>query len=416
MHVAVIGAGLAGVSTAYYLYRAGARVTVLDREPGPARETSYANGALLTPSLADPWNAPGVFTDLLRSIGRADAPMLLHLNQIPRLSRWGIRFLRNSTLARFQASYLANVGLAKYSLACLAEIRADAGVDFEFAGRGILKVFEGAAELDRAVRVGHWLKQAGIRHEALDAPALVRMEPMLAEAGERLVGGVFYPDDQVGNARLYCERLVAWLGERGVAFRFSEQALRFEGRKRRLTAVTTPTGELPTDAVVLAAGSYSPVLGKRLKVRVPVVPAKGYSITVPLAGDCPGRPVLDDALHAAVVPLGGNRLRVAGTAEFAGYDVSVQPARIHNLKRLLKRIYPQVDASRADREAWAGLRPMTPDGRPLLGASRWHNLFLNTGHGALGWTLAAASGKVVAELVLGQAPSHDLAAFRADRF
>lgn len=417
MHVLVIGSGLAGVSTAYYLHRGGADVTVLDRSTAPGRETSYANGAMLTPSLADPWNAPGVLRTLMRSFGNDDAPMLLHLGELPRLALWGLRFLRNARRERFEASFLHNVSLARYAQTLLADIRRETGIEFEFRAGGILKVFEDPQALEAAVRVAHWLKQAGIGHRVLDVPALIALEPQIAGAAERLVGAVHYPDDQVGNARLYCETLARWLTEAGVRFRFSEQVLGFQRPAGRLVAVRTARGILQADAVVLAAGCDSPSLARQLGLKVPVVPAKGYSITVSVAdGALPAYPVVDDALHAAVVPLGRNRLRVAGTAEFAGFDRRVRQPRIDNLVRLLNRIYPSVPTEGRPLDAWAGLRPMSPDGRPLLGATRQRNIYLNTGHGALGWTLATASGKVVAEQVLGLSPTHDAAPFAPDRF
>lgn len=421
MHVAVIGCGLAGISTAYFLHRAGASVTVLDRAPAAGREASYANGALLTPSLADPWNAPGALTDLLRSLGRDDAAMLLHLGQVPRLGFWGLRFLLNSRPARFQESFLHNVRLARYSLELLGEIESHTGIGFEHAPSGIVKVFEGEESFRKGVAVAHWLKQAQIRHEVLDRQALLALEPALAPGGERLIGGVLYPDDEVGNARLYCEALTAWLRGEGVNFRFSELVRGFAAGRGGIVSLATARGMLNVDAVVLAAGSYSRPLGRMLGMRLPVVPAKGYSITVPVseadrAGCLPSRPVVDDALHAAVVPLGGDRLRVAGTAEFSGFDLTVRPERIDNLKHLLGRVLPQVTLPAKDPASWAGLRPMTPDGRPVLGGSRVPNLFVNTGHGALGWTLAAGSGKVVADLVMGEGSAHDVAPFLMSRF
>ena len=224
------------------------------------------------------------------------------------------------------------------------------------------------------------------------------------------------PDDEVGDARLFCERLGEWLAAAGVSFRFSDQVLGFDAGGNRLRALVTPTGLLLADAFVLAAGAFSHPLGKRLKLKIPVVPAKGYSITLSAVEAGPKHPVVDDRLHAVIVPLGDQRLRVAGTAEFAGYDLSIRLDRIDNLRRLLKRVYPQIAVDEARLSAWAGLRPMTPDGLPLLGSSKIKNLFVNTGHGALGWTLAAASGKVVAELITGNPPDYDIAPFRLDRF
>lgn len=388
---------------------------MLDRGTAPARETSYANGAMLTPSLADPWNAPGVLRTLIRSLGDDEAPMLLHLSQLPRMGLWGLRFLWNARRDRFEATFLHNVALARHSQVLLATLCDDTGIEFELQAGGILKVFEDPAALEEATRVAHWLKQSGIDHRLLDVPALVALEPQLAAGADRLAGALHFPDDQVGNARLYCEALARWLGKAGVRFRFGEMVLGFQVAAGRLISVRTAREVIRPDALVLAAGSDSALLGRRLGIRVPVVPAKGYSITVPVDGPLPAYPVVDDALHAAVVPLGTNRLRVAGTAEFAGFDRSVRQPRIDNLIRLLARIYPSVPTTGRRLEAWAGLRPMTPDGRPLLGVTRLLNVFLNTGHGALGWTHATASGKVVAERVLGEPPSFDATPFSPDR-
>jgi len=414
MRVVVIGAGLAGVSAAYYLHEAGAEVTVLERQPAPARETSYANGAMLTPSLADPWNSPGVFRQLIGNLGRNDAAMLLRLSQLPKLARWGLAFLRHSRRSRFEATYLANVRLAQHSQALLGELLSSTELDIEFASGGILKIFEDPVALEEAIKVAHWLKQAGVEHRALDANELVQIEPTLGPGAERLAGAVHFPNDQVGNARLYCERLSAWLADRGVTFRYSEQVRGFELRRGRIEAVHTARGAQNADAFVLAAGSFSTGLARQLKLRVPVMPAKGYSITIEDPTVLPKYPLVDDALHAAVVPLGG-RLRVAGTAEFAGFDLGLTEARINNLTRLLGRVYPQLSLEAAALNGWTGLRPMAADGRPLIGQAGPENLFLNTGHGALGWTHANASGQLVAGLVYGLKPSDDIAPFLASR-
>ena len=413
MHVAVIGAGLAGVSVAYYLQQAGAQVTVVDRQPGAAQETSYANGAMLTPSLADPWNSPGVFGQLVRNLGRSDAAMLLRLGAIPGLAGWGIRFLANSSPSKFDASYRQNMALALYSQELLGELRLRTGIEFEFQEGGILKVFEDAAALEDAVAVGHRLKQAGLTHRLLNVDELVQLEPMLQPGSERLVGAVHYPDDQVGNAGLYCTGLTTWLAGEGVCFRFGERVRGFDSAGGMIRAVETSAGRIDADAVVLAAGSFSADLARQLKIGVPVVPAKGYSITLDTPAS-PRYPVVDDALHAAIVPLGA-RLRVAGTAEFAGFDPTVREERIANLLRLLTRVYPQIEVDDSPLNAWMGFRPMSADGRPLLGQLGPDNLYLNTGHGALGWTLANASGKVVSEQILGLEATIDPTPFLASR-
>jgi len=342
--------------------------------------------------------------------------MLLHLNQLPNLGGWGIRFLINSRQKPFQESYLHNARLARFSQEVMAELRARTSLEFEYSDRGILKIFENPASLESALKTAHWLRQVEIDHRLLETDALLALEPALVPVRQRLVGAIHYPGDEVGDARLFCEGLVGLLRDAGVEFRFGEQALAFEAKGDSIRSLATPRGPLDADAFVIAAGSFSRGLSRKLKLRLPVIPAKGYSITVPIENRLPRLAVVDDELHAAIVPLGDNRLRVAGTAEFAGFDDQIRPDRIRNLRNLLARVYPEVVVEEDRLEAWAGLRPMTPDGRPILGGSRVRNLFFNTGHGALGWTLACGSGKVVAELVTGNRPSYGIEPFQLGRF
>ena len=416
--VIVIGCGLAGVSTAFYLRSGGARVLVLDRAPGPARETSFANGSLITPSLADPWNSPGVLGALLRSLRDEHSPMLVRMRAMPSLAVWGLRFLRNSSPARFQASYLTNVRLAHYSQAVMGALLQSHPLDFEYAPDGTIKVFRDRAAFDAGLRVANWLKQVQVAHEVLNPDALLALEPALEPTIDQFHGGVRYPDDEVGNARLFTEALHRVSAAADVDFRFSAQVLSVERRGKIITGVMTPTGPLRADRYVLAAGSFSWPLGKKLGIKVPVRPAKGYSITLPIgdAYPAPRYAIVDEALHAAVVPLGGDKLRVAGTAEFAGYDQTLTPGRVANLKVLAQQVFPQVAVDGANVEAWCGLRPMTPDGMPILGATPVSNLFVNTGHGPLGWTLACGSGKAVANAVLERQPEFDIAPFALSRF
>lgn len=417
MHVIVIGCGLAGVTTAYFLAEYGAQVTVLDRAPGPARETSFANGSLITPSLADPWNSPGVLGVLLRSLGREDSPMLLRLKALPSLGLWGLSFLRHSSQARFEASFLKNVRISSYSQSVMAALLRQHPLQFEHVMDGTLQIFRKPEGLQDALKVAHFLKQVQIRHRALTPDELIEFEPALAPIRNDLQGGISYPDDEVGNARLFCEELCRVTKSSGTEFRFGEQVLRIEHRRRSVTGVVTARERLQADAYVLAAGSYSTEFTKQLGFRLPVRPAKGYSLTLPIdkTGPSPRHAVIDDELHAAVVPL-GDKLRIAGTAEFAGFDRSINSRRIANLQTLLKRIYPEFQASQEPQEAWTGLRPMTPDGMPILGTSPLDNLYLNTGHGPLGWTMACGSGKIVADRIMNKLAEFDSSPYGYDRF
>lgn len=419
MHVVVIGSGLLGVSTAYWLGKLGAAVTVIDRAAGPGRETSFANGALLTPSMADPWNAPGLLWKLMGWLGREDSPMLVRPAALPGLLRWGARFLRESSEARFRANTLANVRLSQYSLASLHTLRVVDGMAFDHQGVGTLKLSRDARSFDKARAMAEWLAGHGVSSRALDRAATVDLEPALAPVGPELVGSIYYPADEHGDAFRYCEALAGLATQRDVQFRYGTTVTGLEAGGGRIARVRTKGGDLSADSVVIAAGSYSPQLLSPAGIRLPVAPVKGYSISVPLPAGLVGPriPILDESLHAVAVPLGGH-LRVAGTAEFAGHDLTLPAARVENLTRLLSRTYPAIAARvrREDIEPWTGLRPMSADGVPIMGRTPIENLYLNTGHGHLGWTMAAGSGRALADLVMGRTPGIDLAPYALDRF
>lgn len=419
MNVVVVGSGLLGVCSAYWLRELGAAVTVLDRAAGPGLETSYANGALLTPSMADPWNAPGVLWRLLGWIGRENSPMLLRPAALPAIVGWGLRFIRESTEKRFRANTLANVHLALYSLETLRSLRARAPIDYDQGAAGTLKVMRDPRSLEAARAMAAWLRGHGVSSRELDRAATIELEPALQPVGAQLAGSIHFPGDEHGDAFRFCEALARRAAERGVEFRYRTAVEGLEIGGRRIRGVRSGAGVLAADVVVIAAGSCSPQLLRRVGLSLPVAPVKGYSITVPMpAGvSSPVVPVLDEQLHAVVVPLDG-RVRVAGTAEFAGHDLSVPAARIANLLRLLERTYPEI-ARRVARESvqpWTGLRPMSADGVPIVSRTPIENLFLNTGHGHLGWTMAAGSGRALADLILGRKPDIDLTPYALDRF
>lgn len=411
MKVIVIGSGLAGITSAWFLSQNNCEVTVVDRTTGPAQETSFANGSLMTPSLADPWNSPGVLGILIRTIGREDSPMLLRPRAALSMLKWGLAFLRGSSRHRFEQAYLRNVRFSKYSQRVMHDLLQGATLRFDHVRRGALTISRNAAELEDSIRTARALGQVDVRHRVLTVDELLEMQSALSPIAANLAGGIFYPDEEVGDARLFCEELRRLSEERGVRFRYNEEVLRFDRRGNEIEGVVTPGGTLVADAYVMAAGSFSVGLTRPLGLRLPIRPVKGYSITMPI-GDWPQRPqypVRDTDLHAVVVPV-GDRLRVAGTAEFAGYDTTITTPRVDNLRGLLRRIYPEFEAGLEDTDVtpWTGLRPMTPDSSPILGRSPITNLFLNTGHGSLGWTMACGSGKAVADIVCGREPEVDL--------
>ncbi len=381
-------------------------VTVVERAAGSGRQASFANAALLTPSLADPWNAPGIGRALIKCIGREDAPILLRLGALPSLIGWGFEFLRSSSEERFRDNFRKNVALARYNLDVLHALQTEVKLQFDHAARGTLRVFRDHEALRSAIQSLAQLRDTlGLPSRQLDRHQLLETEPALLPIATELVGAIHYPGDECGDAHQYCEQLAGVAASDGVRFRFGTTVTKLRAARNRIEAAFLSNGAaIEADVFVLAAGSYSSLLARPLGVHLPVRPAKGYSITAPRGDwpDGPGIPVIDDRLHAAVVPL-GDRIRVAGTAELAGYDLSIRPARIENLVNLLGAVYPNY-ASRLDPTkllSWTGLRPMSADGVPILGETRISNLVLNTGHGHLGWSMAAASGKVIADLIAG---------------
>ncbi len=420
MHVLIVGAGLMGTTTAWYLGRHGVEVTVVDRAEAAAMETSFANAGMLTPSMADPWNAPGTLSRLIRWLGREDAPMLLRPHAIPSLAGWGLKFLVNARESTFRRNTLKNVTLANYSLDLLRDLGTELELSYDHTAGGTLRACRDQASLDHAASLAEFLAPRGVEFRVLDRQGVVATEPALGPVSGKIIGGVHYPGDESGDAHMLCRSLSRVARQQGVRFRFGTVVTGLRLEAGRIAAVETGAGPIEADVFVLAAGSFTPLLGRPLGLKIPVRPVKGYSITAP-RGDWPEGPripVADDHLHAAVTPLGG-RIRVAGTAEFTGYDDTVTPSRIANLMGLLERIYPEY-AARMDRNAiepWCGFRPVCVDGVPILGETPVaDNLYLNTGQGHLGWTMAAGSGKAVADLICGQVPAIPIIDYRIDRF
>jgi D-amino-acid dehydrogenase len=409
MRVIVIGAGLAGLTTAWYLQRDGAEVTVLEADAGPGLGTSFANGAMLHPSLCAPWNAPGLLWQVLRWLGREDAPLLLRPRALPGLAGWGIDFLRQSAPARFADNSRRNLRLAILSLGEMAAIRAATPVSYAYQGRGLLSVFR--SETARAARLRELdlLADHGLPLRVLDRDALIALEPALAPIGADLVGGVHYGADEGGDAHRFCTELARVIAAGGASLRYGVRVGRLLRAGAILRGLEAGGEELRADAYVLAAASHSVALAATAGLRLPVRPVKGYSITMPRSvapAAAPRIGIEDGELHAVAVPVGEDQVRVAGTAELTGYDLAISQPRIDNLRGLLTRLFPRFAAALGpgDVRPWAGLRPMCADGVPLLGATGIQNLFLNTGHGHLGWTLAAGSARLVADTVAGRKP------------
>lgn len=414
-NVLVVGGGLIGLATAYECARRGLRTILVEAEDAVARGASHANGALLAPSLSAPWNAPGVLRQLLASLVDPHAAMKLRLRALPSMTGWGMRFLANATVDRHRAATRASFVLSRYSLDRTRNLRLALGLRSAASARGAIKLFRRRSAVSGPLALAEGLADLGLRCERLDAAQVVDAEPALAPIRDRIACALLFPDDESGDAHAFCLELrdaFAGIGGTLVLGR-PARVLRIAGG--RVAGVAIDGADLMADSVIVAAGHRSNDLLGQAGAKLPLCPAKGYTLTFPRIGTKgPERPVIDDALHAAVVPV-GDRLRVAGTAEFAGDDSSLAAARIENLRMLLRGIYPELAATLGPGEAWTGLRPMSHDGLPFIGATRMPGLYANTGHGHLGWTMAVGSAHLAADAIMGSQSSIDAAPYRPQR-
>lgn len=423
MRVTVIGAGIIGLSTAERLQREGASVTILERAAGPAQGTSHANGALRHPSAVEPWNSPGILGYVLRHIGRSDAAMRVSPAQVPMMLGWGRRFLRESSVSRFTRNALDNTRLALHSMHCALEHQLFDERLPETA-LGSLVLLRKRASLEAAQRWAESLSDVGIQFKALSQDELAQAEPALGPVIGDFVGAIHYLDDRKGDCALACENLAQRVRSAGGDMRLDTEVRGFQLQSGRIIGVHLSGGEvINADAVVLAAGPQSALLARQVGLHLPIQPVKGHSLTFNLdsSAPVPARPVVDRDLHVAITPLHRDdavQLRVAGTADFNGYDITPSPERLDHLKRLAQRLYPEV--LRPDRhpqpKAWAGLRPMCADGKPIIGPCAVQGLYLNTGHGHIGWTVAAGSADLLAQWILNRRFAIDPAPFAASRF
>ena len=412
----MLGAGVVGVATAYYLARAGHRVTVIDRQPEAGRETSFANGGQISASHAEPWANPSTPLMALKWLGRSDAPLLFRLRADPAQWAWTLRFLINCAPGRTRVNTDRALRIALYSRAALAELRDETSIDYDHLSRGILNFYRDEREFEQAVTRAEWLTRQGCDSRGLDASACVALEPALAGAEELLAGGIHYPGDESGDAFKFTQRLAHICAGLGVEFRFGTAIGRLHEQGGRIAGVETGKGMISADSYILALGSYSPLLVKPLGIKLPVYPTKGYSVTLPVESPAKAPQFsLTDEGRKLVYTCLGDRLRVAGTAEFAGYDTSITDSRVRSILTSALKLFPGCgDPAKA--EFWAGLRSMTPDGVPVIGITKYSNLILNTGHGTLGWTMACGSGRIVADILSRRDPGIDLNGLGIERF
>ena len=408
MKVIVLGSGVIGVASAYQLALAGHEVTVVDRQPAPGLETSFANAGEVSPGYSAPWAGPGVPLKAIKWLLMQHRPLVIRPHLDLALIRWSVAMLRNCTTARYELNKGRMVRLAEYSRDCLRELRAQTGLHYDERMQGTLQLFRTQKQLDASAADIKVLQRTGVGFELLDRAGCIRHEPALARVQQKFLGGLRLPGDETGDCFKFTQNLAAIAVHRGVQFRHGTTIQKLQAEGGQLAGVVTDAGVLRADAYLLALGSHSPNLLKPVGIDIPVYPVKGYSITVPItdAAGAPESTVMDETHKVAVTRL-GERIRVGGTAELAGYDLRLHDARRRTLEHVVTDLFPNGgDVSRA--EFWCGLRPMTPDGTPVLGATSLRKLYLATGHGTLGWTMAAGTGRVMADLISGRAPAIDM--------
>jgi D-amino-acid dehydrogenase len=408
MKVIVLGAGVLGVTSAWYLAKAGHEVTVIDRQQGPALETSFANAGEISPGYSSPWAAPGIPLKALKWMFQRHAPLVIQPKLDWQRISWMARMLANCTSSAYAINKSRMVRLAEYSRDCLGELRAETGIEYDQRMQGTLQVFRKPEQMDAAAKDIEVLRADGVPFEVLDRAGCVAAEPGLAASAERIVGGLRLPGDETGDCFKFTNRLAEMAAAAGVTFRWGVGIEALETEGGRISAVRTDRGLLTADRYVLAMGPYSPQLVRNLGLKLPIYPLKGYSLTIDIQDEAraPVSTVMDETYKVAITRL-GDRIRVGGLAEIAGYDLSLNPRRRATLAKSVSELFGgSGDPDKA--LFWTGLRPMTPDGTPIVGATPIPNLFLNTGHGTLGWTMSAGSGRLVADLISGRTP--DIAA------
>jgi D-amino-acid dehydrogenase len=403
MKVIVLGAGVIGTTTAYYLAKAGADVTVIDRQPCAANETSFANAGQVSPGYSSPWAAPGIPLKAIKWMFEKHAPLAIRPDGSLWQLKWMASMLRQCTADRYVINKERMMRVAEYSRHCLDALRTDTGIQYEQRTSGTLQLFRTQAQFDAAGRDIEVLKDCGVPYELLHQHELTAVEPGLKNASHLLVGGLRLPNDETGDCNLFTTRLAALAESLGVKFLYGKDIHQLLNEGDDIKGVRVGRETLVADRYVVALGSYSRELLGPLKIDLPVYPVKGYSLTVPLIDEslAPQSTVLDESYKVAVTRF-DQRIRVGGMAELSGFDLRLNPKRRATLEKVVTDLFPGGDVRKAS--FWTGLRPMTPDSTPIIGASPLRNLFINTGHGTLGWTMACGSGKLIADILTGKSP------------
>ncbi|EXE58291.1 pyridine nucleotide-disulfide oxidoreductase family protein [Acinetobacter sp. 1542444] len=399
MRVIVLGSGVIGVASAYYLARQGAEVTVLDRQSGPAEETSFGNAGQISPGYSTPWAAPGIPFKAVKWMFQHHAPLAINLDGSMWQLQWMAQMLKNCNPQSYAVNKERMMRVAEYSRDCLRELRKDTGIHYENRAKGTLQLFRKEAQMEAVQRDISVLQECGVSYELLNGNELGRVEPALANAQDKLVGGLHLPNDETGDCYLFTNALAQIAKELGVNFQFNQNVEKLIVEGDEIKGVQVNGKVLTADRYVLAFGSYSRDFLKPLDLQLPVYPVKGYSLTIPIVDPAfaPQSTVLDETYKIAITRF-DQRIRVGGMAELSGFNLGLNEDRRATLQMVTQDLFPGGDMAQAS--FWTGLRPMTPDSTPIIGATRFKNLFLNTGHGTLGWTMACGSGKLISDIVL----------------
>ena len=417
MKVLILGAGVVGTASAHYLSRAGHEVTVVDCKPGAGEDTSFGNSGQVSPGYSAPWSGPGL--PLLAAkwiLTEKHSPLILRPTLDIWMYAWLLKLLQNCTAEHYARNKGRMVRLAEYSRDCLARLRADTGIAYDQRTQGTLQLLRTQKQVDAIGRDIAVLKTYGVAYEQLDRAGCVAAEPALALTQDKIAGGLRLPGDETGDCHLFTKALAAIAEANGVNFLYSTRIKRLVAEGGRIAAVVTEAGELKADVIVMSLGSYSPLLLRPLGIHIPVYPVKGYSITVPIENPqaAPVSTVMDETYKIAITRL-GNRIRAGGRAEICGYDKTLRPSRRAALNHSVGDLFP-LGGNLDTASYWTGLRPMTPDGTPVIGPTPYANLYLNTGHGTLGWTMSCGSGRILADMISGRKPEIETADLAMSRY
>ncbi|NRF15617.1 D-amino acid dehydrogenase [Vibrio coralliilyticus] len=399
MKVVILGSGVVGLTSAWYLSQAGCQVTVVDRQPRAAEETSFANAGQISYGYSSPWAAPGVPLKAMKWLLEEHAPLKIKPSLNPELLHWASQMLKNCQLDRYRINKARMLAIANRSRECLAQLNQQYDLNYQGRTQGTLQIFRNHKQLEAVEKDIALLEESGTRYQLLDAKECLLQEPGLANIQGTLTGGLYLPDDETGDCYLFCQQLQAMAENAGVEFLFNTEIQRLNVQGNQVTSVATSQGEIEADKFVVAMGSYSKSLLEQVGIDIPLYPVKGYSLTLPVINRdfAPQSTIMDETYKVAVTRF-ENRIRVAGTAELAGFDPALPDKRLATLNHVVANLFPQgTDLTQA--EYWTGFRPMTPDGTPIIGETKIENLFTNTGHGTLGWTMACGSADILTEVI-----------------